>query len=525
MDVSAQRIGRVVAIEGARLAVHLDDVPAAAGVRVGALVRLPGAQATVYGTVAAMRFVAAGPAGAPVLACDVELAGEAPHGPEPVFQRGVVQMPRPGDAVAAGSPEDVGLVFTRPDSFTIRLGSLHQDRTIAAHLGVNDLLRKHFAVLGATGTGKSSAVALMLRRILEARPNGHVVLLDPHAEYAHAFGDLAERVDPSSLQLPCWLFNFEEIAAVVLGRTESADRSTHIAMLKDAVLQARLRYAGDRAEQEPITVDTPVPYRIGDLIRTIDVAMGKLDNPEGAGTYLRLKNRLEQLQADKRFGFMFTGLMVRDTLAPLLARLLRIPVAGRPLTVVDLSDVPSEVVDVVVSVLCRVIFDFSLWAERANAVPVLVVCEEAHRYIPEREDLGFAATRLAISRIAREGRKYGVSLALVTQRPSELASSVLSQCGTIVALRMGNETDQRFVAHVLPETARSMLGVLPALGPREAIVVGEAVNMAMRIRFDDLPPEHLPRSDSARFSKAWKLDSIPPQFIEDTIRRWRRQER
>ena len=186
---------------------------------------------------------------------------------------------------------------------------------------------------------------------------------------------------------------------------------------------------------------------------------------------------------------------------------------------------PSEIVNVVVSLLCRITFDFALWADRERMPPILLVCEEAHRYVPADEDVGFAATTRAISRIAKEGRKYGVSLGLVTQRPSELAVSALSQCGTIFALRMGNELDQRFVANTLPEAAHGMVGALPSMRPQEAIVVGEGVPLPMRIRFDDLAPEHRPRSRSAEFSTAWQIDSAGADFLEDGVTRWRMQMR
>ncbi len=179
----------------------------------------------------------------------------------------------------------------------------------------------------------------------------------------------------------------------------------------------------------------------------------------------------------------------------------------------------------VVSLLSRVIFDFALWSAKPLSVPVLLVCEEAHRYIPQQPGGGFEATRVALSRIAKEGRKYGVSLCLVTQRPSELSPSVLSQCGTIFALRMGNDRDQEFVVRALPETARSLVGVLPGLRVQEAIVVGEGVTVPTRVRLDDLDPRHQPRSESASFAATWQLDREGAGFVAHTIQRWRLQQR
>ena len=191
----------------------------------------------------------------------------------------------------------------------------------------------------------------------------------------------------------------------------------------------------------------------------------------------------------------------------------------------DLSGVPSEIADVVVSLSCRLLFDFAVWSDRGRMPPVLLVCEEAHRYVPAAEHVGFAGAARAITRIAREGRKYGVSLALISQRPSELSVQALSQCGTIFALRLANELDQRFMETVMPDAARGTLATLSSLGTQEAIVCGEGVPLPMRIRFDDLPRTRRPRSDGADFAKAWQADSADADFRDEGVRRWRQQSR
>src|SRR5262249_15994756 len=181
------------------------------------------------------------------------------------------------------------------------------------------------------------------------------------------------------------------------------------------------------------------------------------------------------------------------------------------------------------------IFDFAVWTDRATAVPTLLVCEEAHRYIPRDESTAFGPTRRAIAQIAKEGRKYGVSLCLVTQRPSEISETILShsttasalppQCSRVFALRLGNDKDQEFVAKALPESARGFLGSLPALRTQEAIVVGEGVTLPMRIVLDDLPPDSRPRSETLPFSSAWQADTADAQIIAQTVDRWRKQVR
>jgi DNA helicase HerA-like ATPase len=250
--------------------------------------------------------------------------------------------------------------------------------------------------------------------------------------------------------------------------------------------------------------------------------MSKLDRPDIAIPYLRLQARIQALKDDTRFSFMFSGLDVRDNMTDILSRILRIPVNGKPMTILDLSGVPSEIIDVVVSMLCRTVFDFALWNTGGKAVPVLLVCEEAHRYVAA-DDTGFGPTKKVMSRIAKEGRKYGVSLCLVTQRPSELSLDILSQCNTLFVLRMSNGPDQEFVRHAVPESGLGLMNALPALRMQEAVVVGEGVTIPMRIRFDDLEPEHQPRSGVASFSESWRDPEEAAHSIAATVERWRHQ--
>lgn len=528
-------VGTVTAVSGSQVTARVrhdvmtsDDL--APAMRLGGLVKLITAHSTIFGIVDELNSDAAnGAADQATGTAIIDLLGEVmrngTEGPDAHFKRGVSVYPTLGTEIRATDTADIREVYAAPSEATVRMGTIYQDPDVAAYLMTDPLLGKHFAVLGTTGSGKSCTVALILRSILNAHGNGHVVLLDAHAEYGSAFRDLAEVIDISNLQLPYWLLDFEEAVEVFVRAGDEAEREPQVMILKDAILQAKHMYAGEQADLAAITVDTPVPYRLGDLISTIDKAMGRLDKPDGSIPYQRLMSRIDSLNNDARFGFMFPGRIVRDNLEAILSRLLRIPVAGKPLTIMDISGVPSEVVDAVVSVLCRTIFDFALWGDRGRSVPVLLVCEEAHRYIPSNEVQGFDSTRRAITRIAKEGRKYGVSLCLVTQRPSELSASILSQCGTLFALRMNNELDQNFVRRALPENAAGLLGVLPELRTQEALVVGEGVSVPMRVRLDDLDPEHQPRSENAIFSDAWQRDQPDTSIVAETIRRWRTQHR
>jgi DNA helicase HerA-like ATPase len=333
---------------------------------------------------------------------------------------------------------------------------------------------------------------------------------------------MAEVLNPDNLQLPYWLLDVEEMTEVMVDRGRP-DSEAQVEILSNAIVSAKKKYLGDGADTSYISVDTPVPYNLTELVKLIDAGMGQLDKPDSSLPYLRLKSRLDVLRSDRRYRFMFSGLVVKDDMADIVSRILRIPVAGKPITIIDLSGVPSEIVDIVVSVMCRLIFDFCLWAEPPQALPVLLVCEEAHRYVPEDDELGFGPTKRALSRIAKEGRKYGVSLCLVTQRPSELSTSILSQCNTLFALRMSNDRDQEFVRRALPESATGLIASLPSLHTQEAVVVGEGVSVPMRLKFDHLAEQDRPRSGNAAFSTAWRHDIDPGDAVARIIRRWRLQ--
>ena len=496
--------------------------------QVGDLIRVQTPRSVVYGIVSSLAISSYEDDGSPHAgSMEIDLIGEvltSTDSPVAGFQRGISIAPALGATINPATANDIGLVYAAPSEANIKVGSIHQAGDVAAHLLIDDLLNKHFAILGTTGSGKSCAVTLFLRAILGSCAQGHVIMLDPHDEYKSAFGDQAELIGVDNLQLPYWMLVFDELKEILVSKSRDT-RDSEVHVLRNAVLKARREHSENSDFDGYVTVDTPVPFRLSALKKNIDEEMGSLNKADSSAPFMRLLARLESLSMDPRYAFMFSGVMVRDILPDIMSRLLRVPVNGKPITIIDLSGVPGEVTDVVVSVLCRTIFDFSLWSQKEQRVPVLLVCEEAHRYIPDRADAGFGPTKKAISQIAKEGRKYGVSLCLISQRPSELSTSILSQCGTLVALRMSNEQDLAFVRAALPEGASGLLAVLPALRSQEAIIVGEGVTVPIRVLLNTLPAEHLPRSGSAIFSTAWQGDSVPDDFVPQTVLRWRQQNR
>jgi DNA helicase HerA-like ATPase len=313
------------------------------------------------------------------------------------------------------------------------------------------------------------------------------------------------------------LFTFAELVEIVIGPDHNLEQ---MKILGEAILAAKQSYFAKSGLDRHGTLDTPAPYRMSDALRFLDIAMGSLNRPDSVAAYQTVKGRILALQNDARYGFVFGArLTLRDELSEILAQLFRIPVNGKPITILDLSGIPSEVMNVVVSVLCRLAFDFGLWSE--TTVPITIICEEAHRYAPRDSELGFEAAKRALFRIAKEGRKYGVSLCVVSQRPSDLARGLLSECNTIFAFRMTSQEDQDIVRSALPEASHGLMNFLPALRNGEAIVVGEGVSMPMRICFTPPQEGRRPKSATASFTSAWSKESDGSQ-MEQTLERWRR---
>ena len=437
------------------------------------------------------------------------------------FKRGITGYPIPGDKVYPVAGEDLKQMFAASDKAHIEIGTVYPTKDVRGALYIDAMLGKHFALLGSTGTGKSTSAALIMHRICDMAPEGHIVMIDPHGEYSAAFKGYGELFNVDNLQMPYWLMNFEEHCEVIL-TSSGADRQADADILAKCLLAARTKNRVAEGMTK-LTVDSPVPYLLSDLTNAIANEMGLLNKATDTAPFMRLKSKLDELKTDPRYSFMFSGMLVADTMASFIGKIFRLPALGKPISIVDVSGVPSDITSVVVAVLSRLVFDYAIWSRNEAQRPVLLVCEEAHRYIPADKTSSGQAVRKILERIAKEGRKYGVSLGLITQRPSDLAEGVLSQCGTIIAMRLNNERDQAFVKSAMPEGARGFLDVIPALRNRECIVCGEGVSIPIRVAFDDLERDRRPASADPLFSELWKQSGDEDAMIARVVKRWRSQ--
>jgi uncharacterized protein len=429
----------------------------------------------------------------------------------PVFDRGITIYPHIGAIAHRIRARDLKAVYEIGGRRSITLGSLSQDNDLAANIAIDDTLARHFAVVGTTGVGKSTAVSLFLRKALEARPELRVLILDPHNEFAASLPEHAYRIGAHNLDLPFWLFRLEEFCEVLFrGREPVAEE---VDVLRDIIPAARALYrAGSQGVQprrgsDAFTADTPVPYRIADLLRLLDERMGALDGKTDRPHLRALRGRLSSAISDPNYRFMFNARLIEDSIQETIGQIFRIPHDGRSITCFEMAGMPSEVVNSVCSVLARLAFDVATWSE--GRLKLLLLCEEAHRYMPADPRLGFAPTRHALSRIAKEGRKYGCFLGVVTQRPGDLDPTVLSQCSTVFAMRLANEADQAIIRSAIADSSASSLSFLSSMGQREAIAFGEGVAATMRLRFEEVPISRIPgmaRADSALDVASGEID-------------------
>jgi len=440
--------------------------------------------------------------GANSLLIHIELVGEIQEreNGETLFSSGIANYPRIGAVAHRIRTFDLAAIYENDSDDTIMVGHLTQDASIAAKIDLEKLISRHFAVVGSTGVGKSTSVSLILRKIIECRSDLRVVILDPHNEFTAAFPAQSVVKDSRNLSLPFWLFNFDEFSEVVFRGQKGLEVEGEL--LRDFIAEAKERYDDGRDNVARLkktrasngyTANSPVAYRLDDLFKVIDERLGQLDGKHEKPAIKALRDRLAAIIRDQRFGFMFGQSNAGgDRMTQVLAEIFRVPHNGRQISIVDMSALPAEVVNSVVSVLSRLVYDLAVSSQ--GAIQTLLVCEEAHRYVPADREAGFFPTRQAIARIAKEGRKYGAYLGIVSQRPSEIDPSILSQCNTVFAMRLANQADQKIIGGAMTNGAQTSINFLSSIANRECIAFGEALKTPMRMTFENIGKAQLPGS-------------------------------
>ncbi len=431
----------------------------------------------------------------------VQMIGEVWQDPQTGnsrFDTGIREYPTVGIACSQISKHDLNTMFvSKKEVQTIKLGSLCLDANIASEVHLENLLSRHFAIVGSTGVGKSTATALILNKILDARASLRTVMFDPHNEYANAFGSRAEVFDIQHINIPFWLLNFEELCEVLFSGQKNIEFD--IEFLRSAIPDAKSQFGSKggirrTVRSHEITVDTPLPYQFLDIIKYIDDAMGMLDNRSDIPDLRRLRGRLTTVLNDPRYSLFFNVSRVEDNILEILGDIFRLNDEQKPIAILQMAGAPQEVSNSLISVLGRLAFDICQVSDKESEI--LIVCEEAHRYVPALSKTGMNHTQRAISQIAKEGRKYGCYLCCITQRPSELNPTILSQCSTLFAMRLANEHDQDIIRSAISASSTAMVKLISALAQQEAIVFGEGVTFPMHFRFETLKKGHIPFSEA-----------------------------
>lgn len=433
----------------------------------------------------------------------------------------------------------------------LTLGHFMADETAVAVANGDKFFQRHAAILGSTSSGKSWSVALILERA-SALKSANLIVFDMHGEYSTLCegenpiaqqyhiagpGDL-DGSNPNSLFIPYWLLNREEMLALILDRSDdnapnqAARFTEHVRTLKEQTLQSE-----EKTEVlETFTVDSPIPYDINSLLDELNKddtgtktgASGKEVKGDWNGRLTRFIGRLKAKIDDRRCGFMFQPpeeCNAYGWLEEMLMKLFAVSESQRGIKIIDFSEVPSDVLPIITGVLARLLYNIQFWMDKDARHPLTIVCDEAHLYLPVRDAAEAAEKRAleAFERIAKEGRKYGVSLLVVSQRPSDVSRTILSQCNNFLVLRLTNDQDQSVVKRLLPESMVGITDILPLLDLGEALLLGDSILLPTRIKLDK--PTIAPESATRQFWSDWANQEPKPDAVSKAVEALRRQVR
>lgn len=567
-------IGKIIEVDGSRIIAELD--PAISDLsrvfagenypigQFGSIIKVHFGRRSIYGLVSRLRMKADYQLekGLPIASSDeriieADLFGEGEwrktgeHDYALNFERGVATYPLPQQTIYLTPKSELRSIYGDAKGAVIQLGEHVGSGGAPCYAELNELLGKHTAILGSTGAGKSGTVAAVIHSILERGQiaehrhwHPQITILDPHNEYGKAFpGHQRLSTDEGSLKLPYWLLDLEESLSLFIGKTEFAATSQSN-IIKNALISVREQAAEKlELEKSKLTVDSPVPYVLGStegldyfgfkdgvryevgLVGAINLQRPDNKDKKQHEDFSKVIRKIDSLLKDGRLKFMMESWdNEHDPLASIVNQFLT---QQTTIQIVDLSGVPNEVAGVASAAIARIIFQLKVWqteSERQNS-PVLLVCEEAHRYVPNRGEAQYEAAQSAIRRIAKEGRKYGVGLLLVSQRPSEVEATVLSQCNSWIILRITNDTDREHVRSVLPDSMSGLTKMLSGLRRQEAIFVGQAATLPTRVMIRSLSEEQLPRSNDVNFDKGWQHQAMTLEQISTVVQKWRYQQK
>lgn len=400
-----------------------------------------------------------------------------------------------------------------------------------AYLNLDKLMGRHVAILGTTGSGKSCTVASIVQSILSSYECPRILFFDIHNEYPSAFGyskdaqnenfkKKTNAIPWSEFSLPYWFLDLEEFFGVY----NLEPGSNQKAILKRLITELK----EDEAEKKGVSgvmvsADTPIFFDIDILLSSLRSEKESQSNATAKKPYVSVILKLEAVRQDARYSFLHNRIDSETSIAGYFEFILGLAESESYLNILDLSGLPAEVRAVCVGVISRLCFDFKYWDLDPENIPLNLILEEAHTYIPEDSDSKFNISKERVERIAKEGRKYGIGLTVVTQRPSNVSTTVLSQCGTYIALRLTNDLDQNKIKRLLPDTLAGQVDFLPSLQDGEAFVSGDSINLPRKVQFR--VPNPMPRSNDVRYHHSWKLGKPANYSLKALVDSWCKQDK
>ncbi len=499
--------GKVVSVHGATITGETASVE---NFSVGSYISVVMPESRILGVVTSLELTGEG-----VVGFTANLFGYFSQGK---YQRGTEELPYPGAPIELPEESELDLIFNTHRRYDFALGEISLLKGKKNYIDPDKFFSRHISIVGATGSGKSCAVASVLQKVAKL-PGARIILLDLHDEYGEAFGDMAERVNIGEFELPYWAMNFDELVETFIDPDDPAARS-EIVVMSDILLNSKR--SKNPAYRDSVTVDSPVYFDLSD----IKVKMQSLDTerlPDGKegpfyGNFTRFIFKFDSKINDRRFEFLFKPKRFKttETFSQFLELLFGLR-SGKSIVVLNLSNVPAEVINALASLLARLVFDFNMWNPFRANLPILLVLEEAHNYLNNRT--GSQTARRTVERVIKEGRKYGVSCMIVSQRPIDVAESIMSQCTNFIVMRLSNPDDQKYIEKLIPESMADLLDVVPALKQGEGLVLGDAAILPLRTRLD--APDPFPKSKDVDFFTKWSI--LPPAVdLDNVVDRWRK---
>jgi DNA helicase HerA-like ATPase len=454
-----------------------------------------------------------------------------------IFTRGVRRYPTPGAMVYAVGIKEINAIFARFRDYGFFVGQLSSHREYQLSLNPQALFSRHFAILGQSGAGKSWAVTSLIQSTLKAMPNCHLILLDLHGEYCwknsgghikSAFPSyLVNYIDAMEEEMPYWIMSYAELVDLFIDRSDH-NASIQKSFLREVIQQLKRKEAA-KIDLQDVSVDTPIYFPLAEMymmFKTANEERRDFGKVKGAlfGQFDEFLIRLQSRFNDVRYDFLLKPKHrnTSESMAGLLRQFVGLGEVKSNITIVDLSAVPTDIRPAVSAQVGRLVYEFNYWNPKRREFPITLICEEAHAYIPREKNSQFEGTKLMMERIAKEGRKYGVSLGVISQRPTELSDTMLSQCSTFICLRTSNPDDQAYIKKLLPEAEGDLTDVLSSLGRGEALIMGEAAPLPTRVQI--YKPNPAPKSNDVDYFEGWRQGSDDLD-VDDIINRWRTQTR